>query len=62
MNDGQKFMDVEEIAAYLKVSPNTIYWWVATKRIPHHKIGKLVRFEPERVASWLQRNCCDSAV
>lgn len=54
MNIEKKFLNADELAARLGISRNTIYWWVATRRIPHSKIGKLVRFNPDDVMSWLE--------
>lgn len=45
--------NAKEVAAYLKVDPDSVYRWVAERRIPFVKIGRLTRFRPadiERVS------------
>ena len=56
MDSEKKFMNVDELAAYLGVSRHTIYWWVATRKVPHSKLGKLVRFDQSEITTWLQSN------
>ena len=40
----EKLMTIDEASQLLGVKPQTLYLWVAQKRIPHRKIGRLVRF------------------
>ena len=54
MNIEKKFLNVDEVAASLGVCRNTVYWWAQTGKIPHSKLGKLVRFDPTDVASWVK--------
>lgn len=56
METTKRFMNVEELAQYLGVSRHTIYWWVATRKVPHSKLGKLVRFDIADVTDWLKTN------
>lgn len=55
MNEG-KFMSVDELAAYLNVHRNMVNYWVTEKMIPHIKVGKLIRFDRDKIASWLKSN------
>ena len=41
--------DAKDVATYLKVSRNWVYDQVARGRLPHVKIGGLVRFHPEQI-------------
>ena len=50
----KRFVGVEEIAEYLDVSINTIYSWVWLKKIPHVKMGKLVKFDLQEIETWLK--------
>lgn len=56
MEATKRFMTVDELAAYLGVSRHTIYWWVAVRKIPHSKLGKLVRFGQDEIDEWLKSN------
>lgn len=48
-------LDVRRLATMLGVHPKTIYRWVGSDppRIPHLRIGRLVRFEPAKVKKWM---------
>lgn len=41
------WMNVEQAAAHLGVTSNWLYERVASKAIPHHRVGRFVRFTPE---------------
>ncbi len=45
----QELVTINELAKLLKTSTSTIYTWVSQDRIPHLKIGKCLRFDPEQV-------------
>ncbi|HBC46401.1 MAG TPA: hypothetical protein DEO84_00850 [candidate division Zixibacteria bacterium] len=45
-------MTLEEVAAYLKVTPQTIYTWAQEKKIPAAKLGKEWRFKKSIVDEW----------
>lgn len=49
----QEIMTVEEVAAYLRLKPQTIYKWAQEKRIPAAKLGKEWRFRRSVVDRWL---------
>ena len=40
----ERLLTIQEAAERLGVKPNTLYLWVSQKRVPHRKIGRLVRF------------------
>jgi excisionase family DNA binding protein len=50
----KQYLSVDELAAYLGISKYTVYWWTATRRIPHKKLGKLVRFDLDEIKLWIQ--------
>ena len=45
-------MTLEEVAAYLKVKPQTIYTWAQEKKIPGAKLGKEWRFKKSIIDEW----------
>ena len=45
-------MTLEEVAAYLKLKPQTIYTWAQEKRIPAAKLGKEWRFRKSIIDQW----------
>lgn len=48
-------MTVEEVAAYLRLQPQTIYKWAQEKRIPAVKLGKEWRFRRSILDRWLDQ-------
>lgn len=50
-----EIMTVEEVAAYLRLQPQTIYKWAQEKRIPAAKLGKEWRFRKSILDRWLDQ-------
>ncbi len=46
----------EEVAERLKATPRFVRRLVAERRIEYVKVGRLVRFAPEAVAAYIERN------
>ncbi|HEU5260654.1 MAG TPA: helix-turn-helix domain-containing protein [Gemmatimonadales bacterium] len=46
-------LTLEEVAAYLRLTPQTIYKWAQEKRIPAVKLGKEWRFRKSILDRWL---------
>ena len=49
-------MDINELAEYLKLEKQTLYNWLHQHRLPAIKVGRLWRFDREKVDKWLQAN------
>jgi excisionase family DNA binding protein len=47
-------MTLEEVAGYLKMTPQTIYTWAQEKRIPAAKLGKEWRFKKSIIDRWFE--------
>jgi excisionase family DNA binding protein len=45
-------MTLEEVAAYLRLKPQTIYAWAQEKKIPAAKLGKEWRFRKSIIDIW----------
>jgi excisionase family DNA binding protein len=45
-------MTLEEVAAYLRLRPQTIYTWAQDKKIPAAKLGKEWRFKKSIIDEW----------
>ena len=47
-------MGYADAARALGVPLGTLYAWVSTKRIPHHRLGpRIVKFSRHRLALWI---------
>lgn len=55
-----RWLSVDEIAAYLGIKRETIYKWLAEKNIPAHKLGRLWKFRKDEVDEWLRSGEADS--
>ena len=44
MHEKQDWLTSAELAAYLSVSRDTIRRWVREEKIPHARVGRVVRF------------------
>lgn len=51
---GRQLLDTEAVAAALCVTPRHIQSLVSERRIPHVKVGRFVRFDPDELKSWLE--------
>ena len=49
-----KLVGIEKIAELLDTSPKTIYDWTSTRKIPHYKVGRLVKFDIDAIMAWLE--------
>jgi excisionase family DNA binding protein len=48
-----RLVGIERLAEELSVSTHTIYAWVAQRRIPFIKVGRLLRFDLDAIERWL---------
>jgi len=48
------FLGVKDLSEYLGAVKGTVYQWVHERKIPHYKIGGLVKFEQEKIDHWIK--------
>ena len=48
-----RWISVEETAAYLGVKKDTIYKWIDRRKMPAHKVGRLWKFRKEEIDHWI---------
>ena len=48
-----RWLSVDEIAAYLGVKRDTIYKWIGRKQMPAHKLWRLWKFRKGEVDQWI---------
>ncbi len=49
-----RLLDVHEMAALLGVKPSWLYQHTCRGAIPHIKVGRYVRFDPQQVIAFLK--------
>ena len=52
----EPFIDVDDLAKFLKMKKQTAYHIVATLNIPHYRVGRLIRFKLSEVEEWMNKN------
>lgn len=57
-----RWLSVEEIAAYLGIKRETLYKWLAEKDIPAHKVGRLWKFRKDEIDEWIRSGESDERV
>ena len=54
MQENERWLSVQEIAAHLGVNRDTVYKWVQRKQMPAHKAGRLLKFQVSEVNEWVR--------
>ncbi len=54
-----RWFSVDEIAAYLGIKRDTVYRWIAEKRMPAHRMGRLWKLRREEVDEWVRSGGAD---
>ena len=54
MVPGGSLWTMADLCAFLKIPPATARKWIFYRRIPVVRIGRLIRFRPAAIESWLQ--------
>jgi len=49
-----RWLSVDDIAAYLGIKRDTVYRWISERNMPGHKIGRLWKFRKEDVDEWMR--------
>jgi excisionase family DNA binding protein len=52
----EEILTIEEVAAYLRLKPQTIYAWAQEGKIPAAKLGNQWRFKKSIIDRWFARH------
>ncbi len=52
----KEFIPIDEVSQYLGIKTSTLYAMVGEKKIPHYKVGRLVRFKRSEIELWMEGN------
>ncbi len=56
-----RWLSVDEIAAYLGVKRDTVYSWISNKDLPAHRMGRLWKFKRQEVDEWVHAGGADGS-
>lgn len=56
-----RWLSVDDIAAYLGLKRDTVYRWISERNMPGHKFGRLWKFRKEEVDKWVKSGGADEA-
>lgn len=54
-----RWLSVDEIAAYLGVKRDTVYKWIERKNMPAHRVGRLWKFRTAEIDEWVRSGGAD---
>ena len=54
-----RWLSVDDIAAYLGIKRDTVYRWISERNMPGHKIGRLWKFRKEAIDEWVKSGGVD---
>ena len=57
-----RWLSVNELMLYLGVSRDTIYDWLASRRLPGHRVGRLWKFKQDEIDEWVKAGNAASPV
>lgn len=53
-NMSEKWVNLEDVAEYLSVSPDTIRNWIKSGKLPYYKAGKRYKFKISEIDTWVR--------
>ena len=52
--DAEKWVDTKAVAEYLNINRQTVFTWIAQKKLPAVRAGKSWRFRLSEIDLWLR--------
>ena len=52
-----KLLSMDELAERLGVTQRHVRRLVAERRVPFLRVGRFIRFDPAKIATWLDSSC-----
>jgi excisionase family DNA binding protein len=60
MNQSHLFLTIKEICSFYRLKESWVRRQIFIGNMPHHKLGRLIRFKAEDIVKWLERNPCNT--
>ena len=54
----KRLIDIKGLSKYLNKREVILRDWIFRRKIPHYKIGGLIRFDVEEIGNWAQEHKC----
>lgn len=54
-----RWLSVNEIAAYLGITSDSVYRWIESKSMPAHRVGRRWKFRKEELDEWVRSGGAD---
>jgi len=51
-----EFLGIKVVSQYLGIQPSTLYCLAEEQKIPHYRIGRLIRFKRSEIDAWMDGN------
>ena len=51
----RSLLTIQQASQITGVSISTLYKWVNQRKVPHIKLGKLVKFDPAKLEEWIKQ-------
>jgi excisionase family DNA binding protein len=55
MTNTRRLLTIQQASQITGVSIPTLYKWVSQRKIPHIKMGRLVKFDPIKLDEWIKQ-------
>jgi excisionase family DNA binding protein len=52
----KEYHSIDEVSQHLGLKKSTLYALVEAGKIPHYRIGRLIRFKKEEIDQWMETN------
>lgn len=52
----RRLIPIQQAAEYTGLSRHTLYAMVSQRRVPHVKVGRLVKFDMELLEKWIKQH------
>lgn len=56
----ERWVNVDDVAAHLNVTRDTVYRWLEKKRLPAHRVGRVWRFKLSEIDDWVRSGAAKS--
>ncbi|MDR3239013.1 MAG: helix-turn-helix domain-containing protein [Clostridiales bacterium] len=52
--DSEKWVDTKAVAEHLNINRQTVFAWIAQRKLPAVRVGKAWRFKLSEIDTWLR--------